>query len=243
MKSWKRNKKITPEKVIVEVVARRKESGEPGVILPVQVIDNVFVDGRSLTVRHVDKLAYQYDRSTFDDVCQQFGLAHEEKEKLKALIFLNSGYVNHKLLREHSVYERQYTFGEVGNHYRELTERLYEARQAVPPPKGRKLYRLASYKKQPGLISKSDVKDVIFLLLLSGLVVGLLALILPLIPSGDKGIDIYTRDEGGNYVLDENGRAITKQEQCYKDRELGAAIGYGDTTGHCTLSGRWVDSE
>lgn len=236
-------KKSKSEKIIVEAITWQKDSGEPGVSLPVQVIDNAFVEGRSLTIRHVDKLAYEYDRQSFDDICQQFGLNDEEKEKLKALIFLNSGRIGPKLLREHAIYDRRYDFGEVGNHYRSLAESLYSAKQAILPTKDRKLYRLASYKKQPGLINKPDIKGVIFLLLLSGLVVGLLILILPLIPSGEKGIDIYVRDESGNYILDESGKALTKQEQCYKDRELGAAIGYGDTTGHCTLDGKWVESE
>lgn len=242
MNMTKKNKNI--EKIIVDVVAWQKESGEPGVSLPVQVIDNAFVEGRSLTVRHVDKLAYEYDRQTFDNICQQFGLADEEKEKLKALIFLNSGYVNHKLLQEHAVYDRRYEFGEVGNHYKELVKNLYTAKQAIPPPKGRKLYRLASYQKPKKFfkISRNDVKDVIQVLGIAVLcIVGFF--LASLLFGNDKGVDIYLRDESGNYVLDENGRAITKQERCYKDRELGATIGYGDTTGYCTLEGKWVDSE
>lgn len=242
MRLFKKNK--SPEMVIVDSDKWDKKTGKPEpVALPIQVIDNVFGNDRKLSIRLVEELTYEYDRQAFDNICQQFGLNDEERDKLKALVFLNSGYVNRKLLQEHAVYERRYEFGEVGSHYGKLVESLYSAKQAAPPPKGRKLYRLASYKKQSGLISKPDVKDIIFLLLLSGLVVGLLALILPLIPSGDKGIDIYVRDRNGNYVLDDNGKAITKQEQCYEDRELGAAIGYGDTTGHCTLDGRWVDSE
>lgn len=236
-----KNKKPKSEKVIIDSVQWDRKTGKPEVqLFPIQIVDNAFIDGRSLTVRLVDKLAYEYDRQTFDNICRQFGLSDEDKEKLKALLFLNSGYITQKLLREHSIYEVIHEFGEVGNRRRELIESLYTEKQAAPPPKGRKLYRLATYVKPPRLFGKSDAKDVILLLLLSGLSIGLLALMLPLIPSGNKGIDIYVRDDSGNYVLDESGKAITKQEQCYENRKLGAAMGFGNTTGHCTLDGQWV---
>lgn len=238
------SKNIQPETVIVDSDKWDKKTGKPEpVALPIQVIDNVFANDRKLTVRLVEELSYEYDRQAFDNICQQFGLNDEEKDKLKAIVFLNSGYVNRRLLQEHAVYERMYEFGEVDSHYGKLVESLYSAKQAAPPPKGRKLYHLASYKKQPGLFSKSDVKDIMFLLLLSVGAVVILANVLPLIPSGNKDIDIYVRDGNGNYVLDENGKAITKREQCYKDRDLGAAIGYGNTNGHCTHDGKWVDGD
>ena len=58
-----------------------------------------------------------------------------------------------------------------------------------------------------------------------------------------KGVDIYVRDSDGNYVLDNYGKAITKQQECYENRKTGAAIGYDDTTGYCTLDGKWVDKK
>lgn len=91
-------------------------------------------------------------------------------------------------------------------------------------------------------ITKTYIKDVLQLLGISILILVVIFLVSLLFKS-DKGAEIYVRDENGNYVLDQNGKAITKQEQCYKDRDLGVAIGYGDTTGHCTIDGRWVDSE
>lgn len=241
MKLFRKNKNQKPEQVLVDTVQWDKKTGKPEVqILPVQIVDNALVNGRNLRMRPVDKLAYEYDRQTFDSVCQQFGLNAEEKSKLKALIFLNSGYVNRKILEEHSVYERIYAVNEYRGHYTQLIERLYATKQAALPPKNRNLYRLATYVKPPRLFGKSDVKDVVSQLLLAGLAIGLLALILPLIPSGNKGTDIYVRDESGNYVLDDYGRAITKQEECYENLKTRIAIGYGNTNGHCTAYGDWV---
>lgn len=173
------NKKLKTEKVIVETVAWRKASGEPGVTLSVDILDNVFVPGRELVLRNVERLTYDYDPARFNAVCQKYVLSNEERGKLKALIFLNSGYVTQKLLRKHSIYDRPYEFGEVGNHYRNLVEALYKAKQAVPPPRKRRLYNLASYKK-PRIrlrITRGDIKDVLQVLGISLLVFTVLFLL------------------------------------------------------------------
>lgn len=237
-----KNKKPKSEKVIIDSVQWDRKTGKPDtLLLPIQIVDNAFTDGRSITVRLVDKLAYEYDRKNFDAICQKFGLSDEDKEKLKALIFLNSGYVNQKLLREHSVYEYRDEFGLVGNQRRKLVESLYAAKQAAPPPKGRTLYRLASYEKQKRQlkISKNDIKDILQILGMAA-VAFIVIMIIGVSFFNDKDTSIYVKDADGNYVLDENGKAITKQEQCYENRKLGAAMGFGNTNGHCTLDGQWV---
>lgn len=91
-------------------------------------------------------------------------------------------------------------------------------------------------------ITKTDTKDVLQMLGIS-MIILVVIFLTSLLFKSDEGVDIYVRDEKNNYVLDENGEAITKQEKCYEDRKLGAALGYGDMVGHCTLDGKWVDRE
>lgn len=162
------NRKTKPEKIIVDTIHWNRQTGDLETLaLPVQVIDNAFIDGRTLAVRPVDKLAYEYNPSIFQEICKKFALSEDSRNKLKALIFLNSGYINPKLLRKHSLYCGRYENGDYILFYDRLADDLYKTQQAAPPPKGRKLYYLVSYKKPERLITKTDIKDVFFLLFLA----------------------------------------------------------------------------
>ncbi len=93
------------------------------------------------------------------------------------------------------------------------------------------------------IISRADIKDIAQVLGISAIIMIPILIVGLFLDASPGEIDIYVRDSSGNYVLDNEGRAKTKRQECYENRKLGVALGYGEKNGTCTLEGNWVPSK
>lgn len=230
------NEKTAPEKIVVEAVSWTRDNGETGVTVPQIVLENTTLAGRELVIKHVDKLAFQYDDEIFQRICLKESLTRDEVITLKQLIFLNSGYISPPLMQAHL----KKGYGLCAR----LRDELVDANQAADPQGQRKLYSppTNSPTRKRFTVNKSDFKDILNMLFLSLVIIATIFACYYLFFNDKKNTDIYVRDQKGNYVLDAQGRAVTKQEQCRKDHELSSSLGYEQKVGYCDISGKWVQT-
>jgi hypothetical protein len=127
------------EEVIIEAVPDYSKDGEVAYSYPERVLEYTIFAGKELVVRPVEKLAYKYDGAKFQDICHDHELTKEEYEKVRDLIFLNSGYISPSVLRSHLT--RGYGF------CAKLCEALTKNSQAALRQEGTTLYGLPPAKR------------------------------------------------------------------------------------------------
>lgn len=133
------------EEIVVDVILETRPDGSKSSTLPLSVMNNSILSGRKLTTHFVTELSYFYDEKAFVWICQEFGLDEKQREILKQLIDLNSGYIDIKLLSQH------FEIGVVLSIF--LTDTLVFKKQACFAPKDRKLYSLPEGKRLGGEIN------------------------------------------------------------------------------------------
>jgi hypothetical protein len=93
--------KTKKEEVIVEAIPDYTNDGEVAYSYPQRILEYTIFAGKELVVRPVEKLAYKYEGIKFQDICHEHQLTKEEYEKVRDLVFLNSGYITPFLFRRH----------------------------------------------------------------------------------------------------------------------------------------------